>query len=107
MRPAGRRARFYKMSANLYELLEGGPSERSILAMSFFCYGTGGNARFKLHVAPVALEYSEKDDRFRLIAEGRKRRWIINVGRITEKRERFPNPHIGPADLTKKIIHID
>lgn len=48
------------------------------------CYETGGNARFRLHVAPVALEYSEKDDRFRLIAEGRKRRWIINVGRITE-----------------------
>ena len=50
----------------------------------YICYGTGGNAPFRLHVAPVALEYSEKDDRFRLIVEGRKHRWTINVGRITK-----------------------
>ncbi|MCR5088202.1 MAG: EFR1 family ferrodoxin [Oscillospiraceae bacterium] len=31
----------------------------------------------------------------------------INVGKITEKRERFPNPHIMASDLTQKIIHID
>ncbi len=31
----------------------------------------------------------------------------INVGRITEKRERFPNPNVKAADLSKKIIHID
>ncbi|MBQ3703024.1 MAG: EFR1 family ferrodoxin [Oscillospiraceae bacterium] len=31
----------------------------------------------------------------------------INVGRITEKRERFPNPNVSADDLTKKIIHID
>ena len=31
----------------------------------------------------------------------------INVGKITEKRERFPNPAVKAADLTKKIIHID
>ena len=31
----------------------------------------------------------------------------INVGKITEKRERFPNPNVKAADLTKKIIHID
>ncbi len=31
----------------------------------------------------------------------------INVGKITEKRERFPNPNVKPADLTKKIIHVD
>lgn len=31
----------------------------------------------------------------------------INVGNITRKRERFPNPHISAEDLTQKIIHID
>lgn len=31
----------------------------------------------------------------------------INVGKITEKRERFPNPNTKAADLTQKIIHID
>ena len=31
----------------------------------------------------------------------------INVGRITEKRERFPNPNTRAADLSQKIIHID
>ena len=31
----------------------------------------------------------------------------INIGKITEKRERFPNPHIKAEDLTQKIIHID
>ncbi len=31
----------------------------------------------------------------------------INIGRITEKRERFPNPNIRPGELSEKIIHID
>ena len=31
----------------------------------------------------------------------------INLGKITEKRERFPNPQVSAADLTKKIVHID
>ena len=31
----------------------------------------------------------------------------INVGRITVKRERFPNPGVKAADLTRPIIHID
>ncbi|MGX8692176.1 MAG: EFR1 family ferrodoxin [Clostridia bacterium] len=31
----------------------------------------------------------------------------INIGRITEKRERFPNPNVSPAELTQGIIHID
>ncbi len=31
----------------------------------------------------------------------------INIGKITEKRERFPNPTVSAADLTQKIIHID
>lgn len=31
----------------------------------------------------------------------------LNIGKITEKRERFPNPRVTPAELTKEIIHID
>lgn len=31
----------------------------------------------------------------------------INVGKITEKRERYPNPNVKAADLSQKIIHID
>ena len=31
----------------------------------------------------------------------------INVGKTTEKRERFPNPNVKATDLTKSIIHID
>ena len=31
----------------------------------------------------------------------------INMGRITEKRQRYPNPDVKAADLTEKIIHID
>ena len=31
----------------------------------------------------------------------------INIGKITEKRERFPNPNIKPEELSEKVIHID
>ena len=31
----------------------------------------------------------------------------INIGSITENRERFPNSKVKPAELTEKIIHID
>lgn len=50
----------------------------------YVSFETGHHSRIRFPVSPVALEYSEKDDRFRLIAEGRNRRWTINVGRITE-----------------------
>ena len=30
----------------------------------------------------------------------------INIGKITEKRERFPNPNTKATDLSQKIIHI-
>ena len=41
-------------------------------------------AQPNLVVTPYYLEYSEKDDRFRLVAQGRKRRWVINLSRITK-----------------------
>ena len=31
----------------------------------------------------------------------------INIGKITEKRERFPNPNVTPGELAEKVIHID
>ena len=31
----------------------------------------------------------------------------INIGKVTVKRERFPNPSVSAAELTQKIIHID
>lgn len=31
----------------------------------------------------------------------------INIGKVTEKRERFPNPNVKPGELTEKVIHID
>ena len=31
----------------------------------------------------------------------------INIGKVTEKRQRFPNPNVKAADLTEKVIHID
>lgn len=31
----------------------------------------------------------------------------INIGKITEKRERFPNPNVKAQELTEKIMHID
>lgn len=43
-----------------------------------------GHTRIKHHpiVAPVKLEYSEKDDKFRLIAVDKKRNHIINLARV-------------------------
>ncbi len=31
----------------------------------------------------------------------------VNIGKITEKRERFPNPTVSAAELAQDIIHID
>ena len=42
------------------------------------------HAQPKLVLTPYYLEYSEKDDRFRLVAADRKRRWTINLSRIIE-----------------------
>lgn len=50
----------------------------------YICYASGRGAQFKLLVKPRFLEYSEKDDRFRLVADGRKRRWTVNLRKITD-----------------------
>ena len=47
-------------------------------------FASGRGAQFVLLVKPRFLEYSEKDDRFRLAADSRKRRWMVNLRKITE-----------------------
>ena len=47
-------------------------------------YETHNQTITRLVVTPHFLEYSEKDDRFRLIASGWKRSWVFNLSRITE-----------------------
>ena len=45
-------------------------------------YQTKSNSERKVRVSPYYLEYSEKDDRFRLIAGGWKRRLTLNLAKI-------------------------
>lgn len=53
--------------------------EKSALYVRF---QTGKVKKTQLVVTPHHLEYSEKDDRFRLVAASARRRWIINLGRL-------------------------
>lgn len=58
-------------------------------------YKTRRHANPGLVVTPYYLEYSEKDDRFRLVAAGRKRSWVFNLSQIeecslSENKERAP-----------------
>lgn len=45
-------------------------------------FESGRGKDIELVVTPHCLEYSEKDDRFRLAASGYKRDWIINLSRL-------------------------
>lgn len=47
-------------------------------------YESRDRSRNKMTVTPQYLEYSEKDDRFRLFARGKYRHWILNLSRIKE-----------------------
>ena len=47
-------------------------------------YETHNRSIVNLVVTPYYLEYSEKDDRFRLIASGWKRGWMLNLSRVVE-----------------------
>ena len=63
------------------------------------------HAQPKLIVTPYYLEYSEKDDRFRLLAAGRKRRWVINLSRITECEFAYSDePMLLPAAAKNTVI---
>ena len=48
----------------------------------FVRYETGHSQPLEIVVTPRYLEYSEKDDRFRLMADGLRRDWIINLSRL-------------------------
>jgi len=50
----------------------------------FVRFVSGRGKRVEIIVTPRYLEYSEKDDRFRLVASGFKRDWIINLSRVTD-----------------------
>ena len=47
-------------------------------------YELRDGSRQKMTVTPQYLEYSEKDDRFRLLASGKYRHWVLNLSRIKE-----------------------
>ena len=49
----------------------------------FVSFWTGLDKQVEIVVSPQYLEYSEKDDRFRLLASGYKRNWIIRLSRVT------------------------
>ena len=49
----------------------------------YISFESRAQAQPRLVVTPYYLEYSEKDDRFRVVAAGWKRRWVINLSRIT------------------------
>ena len=48
------------------------------------CFTSGRQGQPSLVVTPQVLEYSEKDDCFRLIASGPRRDWIIRLSRILD-----------------------
>lgn len=50
----------------------------------FVRFVSGRGMRVEIIVTPRYLEYSEKDDRFRLVASGFRRDWIINLSRVTD-----------------------
>ena len=54
-------------------------------------FETGLGAQPKLVLTPQYLEYSAKDDRFRLIASGRKRGWTINLSSIKNCQMAYSN----------------
>lgn len=50
----------------------------------FVRFVSGRGTRVEIIVTPRCLEYSEKNDRFRLVASSFKRDWIINLSRVTD-----------------------
>ncbi len=54
--------------------------------------------KIMLHVKPKHLEYSEKDDKFRLITEGNRRCGTVNLSRIISCK-----PYYGDVDRTESL----
>ncbi len=62
------------------------------------------HAHPRLVLTPHYLEYSEKDDRFRLVAAGRKRQWTINLSRITACRSVDGGPCMPLREMVKNTV---
>ena len=67
----------------------------------FVRFESGRGTKVEIIVSPRYLEYSEKDDRFRLVASSFKREWIINLSRVTDcepaHRQTPASPHPQPS----------
>lgn len=57
----------------------------------------------RLYVMPEKLEYSEKDDKFRLISSGKFSGSVLNLGRITSCRLFYPERSRGKGYLTGRL----
>lgn len=62
------------------------------------------HAKPQLVVTPHYLEYSEKDDRFRLVAAGHRRRWVINLSRITACEPAHRNDRVQLKEAPVKTV---
>lgn len=62
------------------------------------------HAKRQLVVTPHYLEYSEKDDRFRLVAAGHRRRWVINLSRITACEPAHRNDRVQLKEAPAKTV---
>jgi len=60
--------------------------------------------RLRLVLTPSYLEYSEKDDRFRLIAAGSRRRWSINLASIIRCSLAGPSQPMEQKDTEKVSV---
>ena len=70
----------------------------------FISFESRLHAKPRLVVTPHYLEYSEKDDRFRLVAAGHKRRWVINLSRITACEPAHKNDHVQLKEAPAKTV---
>ena len=70
----------------------------------YICFETGLGAQPKLVLTPQYLEYSAKDDRFRLIASGRKRGWTINLSSIKNCQMAYSNEPFVIKEPESEII---
>ena len=65
----------------------------------FVRFISGRGSRVELIVTPRCLEYSEKDDRFRLVASNFRREWMINLSRLTQCEPVLPQTPAPPQPL--------
>ncbi len=86
--------------------------EERLLEITYKGKGTSGDAMTRV-LEPVKLEYSEKDDKFRLYANGRKERFTLNLARMTgcrilegEKQEAWPVRGVREQELAAIVLEL-